>query len=456
MSAGLKRALNGEGSDRRSRLSAVARWIRDRGVTSFVDLFVGRAQPRKQEKTEERETAAEPDWWFARLSTSPRDARKLLHRSGCDGVFATSHKLTSAGGQKICWLTEGAGSPAHIHLADATAAAEKYQGRVLANARGLGVVVPADQARACCKTLHGDAVGLRGCPTFRVDLPLDWNPDCLPGERITTRKVKGPPGQSAIRSVFFRADEPAAPDTLTVQHGETTTTLAVVLADAPESPWVAAARKRQRVSKPAAANGAPSSSRPNAVPGSAVAAANSTEMEVDGPRRRTQPKSRNSRTDWLEARVEDLTAQVAQLAGLLKIYLPPGTDLPASVTAVTTRPPQMTPDEQLAAQVHEETMAAAAVTTAATSTAPPPTRKSNADRKVAADRVRHTRRDCGSQTPPAEEKRERDYERSKAAKDGSREGGANGDKGTRRVLSMGTGEAGTDARGKDGSDTEFN
>ena len=116
----------------------------------------------------------------------------------------------------------------------------------------------------------------------------------------------------------------------------------------------------------------------------------------------------------------------------------------------------MTPDEQLAAQVHEETMAAAAVTTAATSTAPPPTRKSNADRKVAADRVRHTRRDCGSQTPPAEEKRERDYERSKAAKGGSREGGANGDKGTRRVLSMGTGEAGTDARGKDGSDTEFN
>eukprot|EP00754_Rhynchopus_humris_P005817 Rhum_TRINITY_DN12877_c0_g2::Rhum_TRINITY_DN12877_c0_g2_i1::g.55033::m.55033 len=127
--------------------------------------------PRRKEAGM-RETAAEPDWWFARLSVSPSAAKTLLYQSGCQGVFVTSEK--PAGGHKICWLREGAtprGNPAQDHLGAAKSAATKFKGRVLANARGLDIVVPAEKAREAYEETLGDDVGLRGCPTFRVDVP---------------------------------------------------------------------------------------------------------------------------------------------------------------------------------------------------------------------------------------------------------------------------------------------
>ena len=140
-------------------LAAVAKWLRDRLPAGMMlhDLRIFPTKPATR-------------GWMGRVSVRSDLADRLLFSSGETGVFVTPKDRAG----QICWLPDNASlEAASKHAAD-------NNGRLVANARGLGVCVPDARIRKTTLAILGaEAAGLKGCPVLVVEVPAGMDPSSL-------------------------------------------------------------------------------------------------------------------------------------------------------------------------------------------------------------------------------------------------------------------------------------
>ena len=164
-------------------LAAVAKWLRDRLPAGMMlhDLRIFPTKPATR-------------GWMGRVSVRSDLADRLLFSSGETGVFVTPKDRAG----QICWLPDDASlEAAKKHAAD-------NGGRLVANARGLGVCVPDARIRKTTLAILGaEAAGLKGCPVLVVEVPAGMDPSSLDlGEVLRDKRVRSKDG--LCRRIWFR------------------------------------------------------------------------------------------------------------------------------------------------------------------------------------------------------------------------------------------------------------
>ena len=145
-------------------------------------------------------------------------ASALLKCSGMRGVIAAPRQRDSE--RAVVWLpaapTSGAGGA--LYLKQVLADAQKHDGFVVANWRGLGLTLPKDRAAAVCEAVKG-VLAAEDHPLFSVDIGRNDDADNLVlqlGGRFVTARGEG----HGTRRVWFRAPRAHAKFILCVGDAE--------------------------------------------------------------------------------------------------------------------------------------------------------------------------------------------------------------------------------------------
>ena len=303
-------------------LYCAATWIRTRlppGATLF-DLKV-----YKSDQTDGLTS------WFGRVRLREDHLAKLLPHSGEAGLFIRPKR--SAVREEVCWYPDGESSP-DAALKDAW----KYGGRVVANRRGLGICVAADKIRAVSIAIHGESVGLRGCPTYSVVIPRDRDPACIAGWVHERLEKDG-------RRVWFREAEEKPAEFAKELPRENATdappVLQAVLSQPPTKQSYLAAAKRRNNRYAAKQEETAAAAAVTTVPGSALAfpptpvptAKSDKARKTREDRLLAENKMLKEKLDLVEARFDRLEQLLAR-AGVV---------LPADLALNTTNAPSAAP-----------------------------------------------------------------------------------------------------------------